>query len=214
MERNITISIEKAREWYNSNNESLKEIALQAFDEKELELKPFERIKTFQNACEILDLDYNTLSDQSNEIKRISKATAAMFELNIIRKALNKDYELSLTENSNNSKIYFPFNPIIASTSKYYEDELDKGIMKVIGLITNKGKLYYVLAGTAYPNTGGGLINFIYSTGAGVANPSMGFLGCANKEIAEHFGKYFGMLITKAKYGDLKDFEIINHWQF
>ena len=38
---------------------------------------------------------------------------------------------------------------------------------------------------------------------------SIGFLGCANKEIAQHFGKYFGMLITEAKYGDLSDFEII-----
>lgn len=35
-----------------------------------------------------------------------------------------------------------------------------------------------------------------------------GFLGCATKEIAEHFGKYFGMLITETKYAD-KDFEVI-----
>ena len=34
--RNITITIEKAREWYNSGNEALKEAALQAFEEKEL----------------------------------------------------------------------------------------------------------------------------------------------------------------------------------
>lgn len=38
----------------------------------------------------------------------------------------------------------------------------------------------------------------------------MGFLGCASKEIAKHFGKYFGMLITTAKYADIiKDFEVI-----
>ena len=30
------------------------------------------------------------------------------------------------------------------------------------------------------------------------------------KEIAEHFSRYFGTLITEAKYGDLKGFEIIN----
>ena len=35
-ERNITITLDKAREWYNSENESLKEIALQAFNESEL----------------------------------------------------------------------------------------------------------------------------------------------------------------------------------
>ena len=35
-ERYVTISFEKAKEWYNSNNPSLKEIALQAFTEEEL----------------------------------------------------------------------------------------------------------------------------------------------------------------------------------
>ena len=35
--RYVTVSLEKAREWYNSNNSSLKEIALQAFDKEELE---------------------------------------------------------------------------------------------------------------------------------------------------------------------------------
>lgn len=36
MERNITITLEKAIEWYNGNNESLKELALQAFNKEEL----------------------------------------------------------------------------------------------------------------------------------------------------------------------------------
>ena len=43
----------------------------------------------------------------------------------------------------------------------------------------------------------------------GGARANIGFLGCASKEIAQHFGKYFGMLITETKYGDLSDFEII-----
>lgn len=38
---------------------------------------------------------------------------------------------------------------------------------------------------------------------------NVGFLGCASKEIAQHFGEYFGMLITEAKYGDMVDFKII-----
>jgi len=36
-ERHVTISFEKAKEWYKSNNSSLKEIALQAFTKEELE---------------------------------------------------------------------------------------------------------------------------------------------------------------------------------
>lgn len=35
-ERNITITLDKAREWYNSENETLKNIALQAFNKNEL----------------------------------------------------------------------------------------------------------------------------------------------------------------------------------
>jgi len=35
--RNVKISYNKAKEWYNSNNSSLKEIALQAFTKEELE---------------------------------------------------------------------------------------------------------------------------------------------------------------------------------
>lgn len=45
--------------------------------------------------------------------------------------------------------------------------------------------------------------------GVGHADAAIGFLGCANPEIAQHLGKYFGMLITEAKYGDMVDFEII-----
>lgn len=43
----------------------------------------------------------------------------------------------------------------------------------------------------------------------GDTNANSGFLGCATEEIAKHFGKYFGMLITEAKYGDIVNFEII-----
>jgi hypothetical protein len=37
-ERYVKISLEKAKEWYNSNNPSLKEVALQAFTKEELEM--------------------------------------------------------------------------------------------------------------------------------------------------------------------------------
>lgn len=67
---------------------------------------------------------------------------------------------------------------------------------------------YYVLNSIVYFNSIEGLGDFNYSTGSGSANS--GFLDCATKEIANHFGKYFGMLITTAKYADIiKDFEII-----
>ena len=53
-ERNITISFDKAKEWFNSNNETLKELALQAFSEEELTTFDFTKIKTFEDALTAL----------------------------------------------------------------------------------------------------------------------------------------------------------------
>lgn len=61
-ERKITITLEKAREWYNSDNISLKEIALQAFSKEEL-MCNFRSITTLQNACETLNLNYGEIVD-------------------------------------------------------------------------------------------------------------------------------------------------------
>ena len=59
MERNITITLEKAREWYNSGNKSLKEIALQAFSKEELTGFDFKKIKTFKEALTALEYREN-----------------------------------------------------------------------------------------------------------------------------------------------------------
>ena len=53
------------------------------------------------------------------------------------------------------------------------------------------------------------LSNFFCYGNAGKADANFAFLGCASKEIAKHLGKYFGVLITEAKFGDLDGFEII-----
>lgn len=55
-----------------------------------------------------------------------------------------------------------------------------------------------------------GLGDFYSYIGVCDAFSHIAFLGCANKEIAKHLGKYFGMLITEAKYGDMVDFKIID----
>ena len=208
MEKNISVTLEKAREWYNSGNVTLKEIALQAFDKDELTYN-FKNITTFRKACEALDFDYGDMACMARKIATISRASAAMFKLNIIRKALNLGQDLHLTKDPEDSYIYYPYNPFITKSSTYYNDEINSGKMEVIGKIKSEGEEYNVLSGSA--NNGGlaGLGYFNSNDGVGRANAFIGFLGCANKEIAQHFGKYFGMLITEAKYGDMVDFEII-----
>ena len=44
-DRVIRVSLDKAKEWYNSNNATLKELALQAFTQKELESPTYEEIE-------------------------------------------------------------------------------------------------------------------------------------------------------------------------
>ena len=207
-ERNVTVTLEKAKEWFNSGNATLKEIALQAFDKDELVCN-FKDITTFKEACEALGLNYDIISIVAKDVATFSRASAAMFKLNIIRKALNLGYNLHLTKDPEHSHIYYPYNPFIIKNSTYYNSELNSGRMEVIGRIKSEGEEYNVLGGDAAYGGSSGLGSFDPDAGVGFAHPIIGFLGCASQEIAQHFGKYFGMLITEAKYGDMIDFEII-----
>jgi hypothetical protein len=206
--RNVSVTLEKAREWYNSGNATLKEVALQAF--KEEELKPsFRGIKTFHDACDALGINYESAFYMADNINKYSRASAAMFQLNIIRKALNLGQDLHLTKDSKGSYIYYPYNPFVTTDSTYYNSEIKSGDMETIGKIKSEGTMYYVLGGGANNGGSAGLGGFHSSSGVGDATADVGFLGCASKEIAQHFSKYFGMLIIEAKYGDMVDFEIV-----
>ena len=210
-ERNITITLNKAKEWFNSGNATLKEIALQAFSKDELTYN-FKDIKTLENACKALGLDYSIISIVTKDIATFSKASAAMFKLNIIRKALNLGQDLHLTKDPEGSYIYYPYNPFVTKSSTYYKSEINSGKMKIIGKIKSEGEEYNVLGGSASVGGSAGLGLFDSPDGVGFAYANFGFLGCANKEIAQHLGKYFGMLIIEAQYGDMVDFEIISSY--
>ena len=203
-ERNITVTLKKAREWYNSGNATLKEVALQAFSRDEL-IPKFKSITTFEKACEALNLNYTDMFYITENIAKISRASAAVFRLNIIRKALNLGQDLHLTKDPETSYTYYPCNPFIAEDSTY-----DYCAWKKIGEFKNEGKKYYVFGDDFSTKIGSGLGNFNSSNGIGNADANFGFLGCASSDIAKHFSKYFGMIITEAKYGDLEDFKIIN----
>lgn len=204
-ERNVTITIDKAREWYNSENESLKEIALQAFNENELNFD-FRSIKTFEGACKVLNIDYiniNSIIDRIIFVGGIS--SAAMLKLNIIKKALNLGQDLPFTKNSKNPIIYCPYNPCVNKNSTLYKDQLKSGKMEIIGKIKVGKTECNILGGDTtccYANLGSyGIYNSL--------------VGCATKEIAKHFSKYFGMTIIEAKYSNLEDFEIIaNYYEY
>lgn len=94
--RNVTITLEKAIELFHSKDESLREITLQSFTEDEL-VYHFKSITTFKMACEALGLNYDAISSIAENIATVSKASAAIFKLNIIRKALHLHNNLCLT---------------------------------------------------------------------------------------------------------------------
>lgn len=87
MKTKITITLDQAKFWFNSRNEQLKKLALRAFGEDALE-NSFKDITTFKKACESLCLLQGAMDCV------LAVASAAMFKLNIIRKALNLSLNL------------------------------------------------------------------------------------------------------------------------
>ena len=207
-ESNVRISIDDAIEMYHSGNEKFKKIALDAFGEIELNYN-FRLVKTLEDACNALDLDYKCVVKEADSIANFSKSSAAMFKLNIVKKALNLNRDLHFINGPKKSYIYYPFNLLVSDGSTYYEEELNSGEMEIIGKIKVEGEEYNILGGKTSTIEYFGLGNFFCYGNVGKADANFAFLGCASKEIAKHLGKYFGMLITEAKYGDLDSFEII-----
>ena len=204
----VKLSIDDAIEMYHSGNEKFKKIALDAFGEIKLNYN-FRLVKTLEDACNALDLNYICVVKEADSIANFSKSSAAMFKLNIVKKALNLNRDLHFTKDQEGSCIYYPYNPFVTKSSTYYEEELNSGEMEIIGKIKVEGEEYNILGGKTSTIEYFGLGNFFCYGNVGKADANFSFLGCANKEIAKHLGKYFGMLITEAKYGDLDGFEII-----
>ena len=74
-ERYVTVSLEKAKKWYNSNNSSLKEIALQAFSEEELKQIDLKEIINLLLSCELTTTQKIQLESLKNR-KDITKTSA------------------------------------------------------------------------------------------------------------------------------------------
>ena len=207
-ESNVRISIDDAIEMYHSGNEKFKKIALDAFGEIKLNYN-FRLVKTLEDACNAVDLNYICVVKEADSIANFSKSSAAMFKLNIVKKALNLNRDLHFINGPKKSYIYYPFNLLVSDGSTYYEEELNSGEMEIIGKIKVEGEEYNILGGKTSTIEYFGLGNFFCYGNVGKADANFAFLGCASKEIAKHLGKFFCMLITEAKYGDLDGFEII-----
>lgn len=189
MERNVKISLEKAKEWYNSGNESLREVALQAFKEEELVENPWELIKTFEDACAVLDPDPVPLIYDTHLLN--------MYKLRIIRKALNgADWEPNL----NTGMIYYP-------CLRYYSKNSTYGVncVPIAKFKAKENNNVYTLVSWGRYYSDNGLSNFRHMSGG--VHVNLGLLGCKSKEIAEYFGITFGKLIFDVIYGQYDNYE-------
>lgn len=207
--RNIALTLDKAQEWYNSGNDSLKEVALQAFTEEELKTPEFKKILTFKDACNAVGISYADFCKMlkgfygENIFKKTPASIAAM-KMNIIRQALNKGQNMSLTKGT----IWYPQIRFATLGSKYYNSELNSGYMVKAGTFRlPNGDLFNLLSGLATDGGNAGLGSFSSGNGVGCSTAHVGFLGCATQEIAEHMSKHFAKEIFEAMYSDMVDFE-------
>lgn len=192
MERSIKVSLEKAREWYNSGNESLREVALQAFKEDELIRGPWEHIKSFEDACAVLNIN----PDMEYLDRIFDSHLQNMYKLKVIKKALNG---VEWEPNLNSGIIYFPWLRYHLADSSYNSD-----LTPIANFKSKDNDNVYTLVGGDYNYYAGGLGSF--GSGHGDVYTSLGLLGCKSKEIAKYFGETFGKLIFDVIYGQYNNY--------
>lgn len=195
--RNVTLTLEKAKEFYNSGNAALKEMALQAFTKEELTNTEYTNIKTFEDACKYLGLNMDfvnfTLCNMKVNEGGLGDHLTAIYKLDIIRKALNGNWKPSLIQGS----VYYPYVRFYPAGQKAREAASSKSWKLGESFIAD-GKKYTLVCGGCVCYNYDGLS--IFGCGYGDVRPSLGLLGCKSKEIAEHMSLYFSKEIFEATY--------------
>lgn len=193
--RNIALTLEKAREWYNSGSADLREVALQAYTKDELEIPEWQNIKTFEDACRALGI-----YDRSVSLHLGGSTDSAYYhhmdavsKLDIIRKALNGNWKPSLVQGN----LYYPYVRFYPAGQKARE-AVSSNSWKLGESFIADGKKYTLVGGDYDDYDYDGLA--VFGCGFGVVRPDLGLLGCKSREIAEHMSRYFSKEIFEATY--------------
>ena len=192
--RNVTLTLEKAKEFYNGGNTALKEVALQAFTKEELTIPKFENIKTFEDALHALGM-YRVFDPYPSNINERAyfNHIDAISKIDIIRKALNGDWKPSLVQGS----VYYPYVRFYLAGQKAKEAASNNN-WKLGESFKADGQKYTLVGGAYACSSFTGLANF--GCEGGVVRPFLGLLGCKSKEIASHMSRYFAKEIFEATY--------------
>lgn len=193
--RNVTLTLEKAKEFYNSGNAALKEVALQAFTQEELTTPDYTDIKTFEDACKALGLNMDfvnfALCNMKNIEGGLGKHLTAIYKLDIIRKALNgADWKPKMTKGD----IYYGWVRFYKKSSNIPSDK------KIIGTFITDEQKYLLVSGFDTYGSYDGLGNFSSGCGYGYLGAYLGLLCCKSMEIAKYMSEQFGNIIFDAFY--------------
>lgn len=189
--RNISLTLEKAKEWYNSDSAELKEVALQAYTKEELKGEEWQNIKTFEDACKTLGIKGEFTHDTDAPLE-ITKHLVAIWKLDIIRKALNgKDWKPKIAKGD----VCYPYVRIYPAGAEA------KKAVRGMDWTTQET---YIADGKKYTLVGGDYgchhLDGLSIFGLGFVYPVLGLLGCKSKKIAQHMCKYFAKEIFEATY--------------
>ena len=193
-----SLTIEKAKEFYNSGNAALMEVALQAYTKEELTITEWQNIKTFEDACKYLGLNMDfvnfALCNMENIEGGFGKHLTAIYKIDIIRKALNGDWKPSLVE----GRVYYPFVEFYLA-NKVKEATNSNGWKLGPSFMADGEKYTLVGGGSSYYSCDYYGVGY-FCGGDGRVNAYAGLLGCKSEEIAQHMSKYFMKEIFEAVY--------------
>ena len=194
--RNVTLTLQKAKEFYNSGNAALKEVALQAFTKEELTTPKYTNIKTFEDACAAIGLPMYKANAYIKAILLkgevgISQHLVAIYKLDIISKALNgTDWNPKTTKGA----IYYGWVKLYKKSSNIPSDK------KIIGNFIADGQKYLLVGGFKGCRLYDGIGVFHSRCEYGDLDAHLGLLCCKSAEIAKYMSEQFGKLIFDACY--------------
>ena len=194
--RNVTLTLQKAKEFYNSGNAALKEVALQAFTQEELTTPKYTDIKTFEDACAAIGLPMYKANAYIKAILLkdevgMGEHLTAIYKLDIIRKALNgANWKPKMAEGD----IYYGWVRFYKKLSNVPSDK------KIIGNFIADGQKHLLVGGFWGCGCYDGLGAFSSRCGCGASEAPLGLLCCKSAEIAKYMSKQFGKIIFDACY--------------
>ena len=193
--RNVEITLDTARKWYYGDNESLKEVALQAFTENELIKDHWRNITTIKDAVDYLikkEMCKNLITEYVNLYSH-QPYIAKVLEYQIVVAALTNNEERHLTTGDR----WFPVVQFCRP-----QDRKNCWGNVYIGTIKSEGRIYDVVGGVADLGGDAGLGCFHSNNGVSSSGSFISFRSVsASREIAEHISKYFGKLLFEVHYG-------------